>query len=404
LSALVHVEPDHQQHQLTRENLASLTVRPNTILVVECHAIVQGLQDTARCLGEVTLPLDHIARQCAGILYQVWLPLQPASSCDQEEEYIEQFDKALWKSAKDPRKPMVCLSLYPGNMPQASKDYLFNASSSEKADRFLGLFQSHTQHVRMLQALYREVRSNQAAQAQQVDQSVRSKDGLADSWPTDKSRRMEAADLLGPAEVRREGMDASWTGKPEHGQREDTISYLREEIKATSADANARISKAAESVATLKEMIQAKQVELIQRKKEVSHLWHDAESMELENQKLEVQLSRSSFSQQRPDSEEASSLRREEEDFKTQKEALLLILRDCYGAVGQEPPSLAAIVSKYQSRSKEVEPDDNKVFGQPSAGYGCRPPQSQQAWTNMLPRPSELLLSGVLEERSSITQ
>ncbi|CAE7416082.1 unnamed protein product [Symbiodinium natans] len=288
LSALIQVEPQDELHHLTRESPASLSVSPNTILVVKFHAIVQGLQDTARCLGDIVLPLDHVARVCAGSLYQVWLPLQPALSPVLEEDHVDNFDKAVWKAARDPRKPMVCLSLYAGCIPQASKDYLFNASASEKADRFLGLLQSHTQHMRLLQALYREVRSNQAAQ--QLDLS-RSKDGLADSWPTE-SRRFEAAgtpDLPGPKEARGDGEDVP------RDDIKETLDYLREEIKATTADADARINKAAESVTTLKDMIQGKQVELIQRRKEVSRLWHDAESVELENQKLQVQLTRASL-------------------------------------------------------------------------------------------------------------
>lgn len=401
LSALIQVEPDDQLYHLTRESPASLSVRPNTILVVKFHAIVQGLQDTARCLGDVVLPLNHVARVCAGSLYQVWLPLQPALSCVQEEDYVDNFDKAVWKAARDPRKPMVCLSLYAGSIPQASKDYLFNASASEKADRFLGLLQSHTQHMRLLQALYREVRSNQAAQ---LDLS-RSKDGLADSWPSE-FRRVEAnlgqaaPEPSGPAEARGDGEDVA------RDETKEALDYLREEIKATTADAEARINKAAESVTTLKDMIQAKQVELIQRRKEVSRLYHDAESVELENQKLQVQLTRASLhvgGQNQHDGEEAEQLRREAEDFHTQKEALLLILRDFYGAMGEEPPTLSAIVSKHQLRTKQLEPDGDKAFSQSSAGHGYAPQQVPQAWTNMLPRPSELLLSGVLEERSSIT-
>ncbi|CAE7245392.1 unnamed protein product [Symbiodinium sp. CCMP2456] len=119
---------------------------------------------------------------------------------------------------------------------------------------------------------------------------------------------------------------------------QEALDYLREEIKATTADAEARINKAAESVTTLKDMIQAKQVELIQRRKEVSRLYHDAESVELENQKLQVQLTRASLhvgGQSQHDGEEAEQLRREAEDFHTQKEALLLILRDFYGAMGE---------------------------------------------------------------------
>ncbi|CAE7943624.1 unnamed protein product [Symbiodinium necroappetens] len=145
---------------------------------------------------------------------------------------------------------------------------------------------------------------------------------------------------------------------------QEALDYLREEIKATTADAEARINKAAESVTTLKDMIQAKQVELIQRRKEVSRLYHDAESVELENQKLQVQLTRASLhvgGQNQHDGEEAEQLRREAEDFHTQKEALLLILRDFYGAMGEEPPTLSAIVSKHQLRTKQLEPDGDKV-------------------------------------------
>ncbi|CAJ1395715.1 unnamed protein product [Effrenium voratum] len=383
LSALIHLDPnDSGSYVLTRECPANLSVSSTKILAVEFRGIVQGLQDTARCLGEITLPLHHIARQCAGNLVQVWLPLQP-SLLAQEEEHIEHFDKALLKAARDPRKPMVCISLYAGSIPQASKDYLFKAPASEKAKRFLGLQQSHSQHARMLQALYREVRSQ--AHQSALDSSNRSKDGLADSW----SRR-EAFDLPSPEMRNLSEKEAS----PRVLQ--ETMASLREEIKETTAAANERINKAGENIATLKEMINDKQVELIQRKKEVQRLWHDAESVKLENEKLEVQLARASMrSPTAAEGAEVDGLRKEAQNLATQKEALLLILRDFYGAMGQEPPALSTMVSKHQSRTKK-EPEK---AAEPS-GYA----QQEQAWTNMLPRPSELLLSGMLEERCSLSR
>ncbi|CAK9081836.1 Pentatricopeptide repeat-containing protein [Durusdinium trenchii] len=248
LSALVHLNPDDSgRFILTRESPASLSLTSTKIVVIEFQGIIQGQQDSARCLGEVILPVHHIARQCAGSLYQVWLPLQPASALLREDDHIDHFEKALLKSARDPRRPMVCLSLYAGSIPQASRNYLFDASEKEKAARVLGLMQSYSQHARMLQALYREVRSSQASA--QLDTS-----GLADSWP---SRRPEmgspVAEFSPEASRDADKADASPT---------DVRAAVREEIRETQAEADERLRKADKTIQALRGMINDKQVQL----------------------------------------------------------------------------------------------------------------------------------------------
>lgn len=407
LSGVIHLNPeDSGNFVLTRESPATLSLSSTKIVEVEFQGLIQGHQEEpARCLGEVTLPLHHIAKQCAGSLYQVWLPLQPVSALSQEDDHIAHFDKAMVKAAKDPRKPMVCISLYAGSIPQASRNYLFDAPEEEKAKRFLGLLQSHSQHARMLQALYREVRISQTQPVQHLDSSKGSKDGLADSW-SETPLRFASGSPVGFAEFSPEA-DAS-AASPVEDQR----AALLEEIKETRTEADERIHKAEKTIQALKEMINDKQVELIQRRKEVSRLRHEAESLQLENEKLELQLSRSSLqSPTAADTVEAANLRREAEDLSTHKEALQLILRDFYRAMGQEPPSMTAIVSKHQAatQTKVLEPDQVELSSAGAAhaapaGAAMAPvapaPQAAQVqeWTNMLPRPSELLLSG-LDER-----
>lgn len=405
LNGVIHLNADDSGNfVLTRESPATLSLSSTKIVEVEFKALLQGHQETSRCLGEVFLPLHHIAKQCAGSLYQVWLPLQPVSALSQEDDHIAHFDKAMVKAAKDPRKPMVCISLYAGSIPQASRNYLFDAPEEEKAKRFLGLLQSHSQHARMLQALYREVRISQTQPAQHLDSSKGSKDGLADSW-SETPLRFASGSPVGFAEFSPEA-DAS-AASPVEDQR----AALLEEIKETRTEADERIHKAEKTIQALKEMINDKQVELIQRRKEVSRLRHEAESLQLENEKLELQLSRSSLqSPTAADTVEAANLRREAEDLSTHKEALQLILRDFYRAMGQEPPSMTAIVSKHQAatQTKVLEPDQERLSwgaAAPAAASAAPVPSAASAaapqvqeWTNMLPRPSELLLSG-LDER-----
>lgn len=386
LSGLIHLNAaDSGKYILSRESPASLSLTSTNIVEVELQGLIPGQETSPRCLGEVTLPLHYISRQSGGNLYQIWLPLQPVSALSKEEDHIEQFEKAMLKAARDPRKPMVCISIYAGSIPQASKNYLFDASQEEKAKRFLGLQMSHSQHLRMMQALYRVVRMSQAQSSQQLDSSSRSKDGLADSWP-EPLQRLASGSPVGFA-------DFSPQAEADVSPVEDQRAALLEEIKETRTEADERIQKAEKTIQALKEMINDKQVELIQRRKEVSRLRHESESLQLENEKLELQLSRSAL--QGPnaaDAVEAANLRRQAQDLSTHKEALQLILRDFYRAMGQESPSLMAIVSKHAATQRKViEPDQVEAM-MPSSSAEV------QEWTNMLPRPSELLLSG-LDER-----
>eukprot|EP00913_Durusdinium_trenchii_P029119 g27302.t1 len=225
------------------------------------------------------------------------------------KKFVQKKGEEYYDAAK---LAAVCLSLYAGSIPQASRNYLFDASEKEKAARVLGLMQSYSQHARMLQALYREVRSSQASA--QLDTS-----GLADSWP---SRRPEMGSPVAEFSPEAGPVDASRDADKADASPTDVRAAVREEIRETQAEADERLRKADKTIQALRGMINDKQVELIQRRKEVSRLKHEAESLQLENEKLEVQLSRSSLrGVTAADSVEAANLEKEAEELKTQKEA-----------------------------------------------------------------------------------
>lgn len=447
LEALVHVSlSDPGSSRLTRRGPATVSVGPETVLFIEFQTVVSGLQETARCVGEVSLPLDYIVRHCGGSLNHIWQPLQPSSFAHRLggetdvpdiEQHVQLFQEGIRTATRDLRKPMVSLSLFRGSSIPSHENFM-TASNSEKAANFISLQQSHVQQARMLQALYRQVRNNQAA-AQSNQQLPEMREGLSDSWShtsfSGKSRRNDRMDSFATDPSQNQNADLV---ESDHRNRdlEDRLNILRQDIAATTEDANARINQATKSIQTLEEKQTLKQVDLLQKRKEVARLWHDAEAVELENQKLELQLQRRSLTGSPvPDSlqqQEMEKLGKEQGDLTTQKEALLLILKDFYGAMGKEPPSLEYMINKH-SRSESsyaqnapVQPTQHATPSEapvpqedaPAShgGYAIAPGASasrhdeqagaggleQTGWSNMLPRPSELLSTGLLQPRSSM--
>lgn len=439
LEAVVHVSlNDAGSSRLTKRSPATVSVGPGTVLFVEFQAVVSGLQETARCVGGVSLPLDHIVKHCGGSLNHIWQPLQPSSfahgggsSTDEPdmEQHVQLFQEGIRMATRDLRKPMVCLSLCRGSSIQRYENFM-TATDAEKAEHFISLQQSHVQQARMLQALYRQVRNNQAAaQSSQILPDMR--EGLTDSWSHSsfscKPRRHDNTEDSRSA-VSSNCQNSEVAESEQSRALEDRLQILRQDIAATTEDANARINQAAKSIQTLEEKQTMKQVELLQKRKEVARLWHDAEAVELENQKLDLQLQRKSLTgSAAPDSmqqEEIEKLRKEQEDLTTQKEALLLILKDFYGAMGKQPPSLQQMISKssqseatyaQSSPSQTTKPatplEAPTLQEDPAAscgGYTATPEASssrnvvEEGWSNMLPRPSELLSTGLLQPRSTM--
>lgn len=447
--SLAAATPSHQQHQiasLTRHEPARFQAGADSILVLEIRAVANGAVDAARVLGEVRLPLEHVAKRCGRGLYWMWFPLSapwhqrqepgtpqdaspPASqerSSQEDIDSLEHFDRALRNAARDPRWPMVCLSLCPTDSPEAEQA-VFEAdyAPEQKALHFNALLHSHAQHARLLQALYRICRS--AKQQQQLERTGRG-DRLLDSWASP------------------EACAAAGLGVTGNGSREDggylsqDIGRLQGEIASTTTEANLRINQASDAIRTLRERLASRQAEHDRMRRDTQRAYHDAELLEVENERLELTLQRgvavagagagaaAGGGGSEPPEEEAKRIRRDITILKEQKEALMLILEDLYGAVGKGgvPAELAAggagatqqsggqvTALAIGSGGLTAENSQHVALGNgsgeglasgqgllplPSSGYAPAAP-AQQAWTNLLPRPSELLFdSHVLDD------
>ncbi|CAE8642569.1 unnamed protein product [Polarella glacialis] len=270
LSASVRLSPEWSKGtRLTRDRPTVLSFAADTTLLIEFKGLCDGPQD--RFLGEIKLPLAHVARRCGGSLYHTWLPISPQSTASSSSAAagdksfsLEYFDRALRAAARDPRQPMACLSLCRKSPDkEIGKELVFqlDAAPSEKAARFEGLLQSHTQHARMLQALYRHVRTFSTAQSSapgmSPGMSPNFKDALQDSFAMDKSRRegptsTYAMDLGSHVEVLGNLQPADEA--PDASSLETELARLREEIETTTQEANARINQAGEAIILLKDL------------------------------------------------------------------------------------------------------------------------------------------------------
>lgn len=378
---------------------AQLSVSAGVNLYLEFQASGSGH------LGDVRLPLEHIARRCGGSLYHMWLPLNnthmgPAWSstsssrpggavfegtglADSEGYTLEHFDRALRSAARDARLPMVCLSLCRADLPEAETERYEHGSADleQKAQRFQSLLQSHQQHARLLQALYRQCRT--------IHQR-RIEDPLADSWSMSTTATMGSGGLQAGARVSNETFVSEMPTLNEgavfaDGTAED-IAKLRQEIESTTTEANARINQATEAIRTLRDRLGAKQAEHARLQQESARCIGDALTLERENEQLARTLERPAAA---GGAHEAEGLRREVDRLKEQKEALLLILQDLYGngADSGAPKGIVEAPSQAEARGP----------AEPAADLARREAEAQEQWTNMLPRPSELFASGVLD-------
>jgi len=403
----------------------SVPVGAGTTLTVEFQAVPTGNEvGGGRVLGSVVLPLEHIARRCCGSLYHMWLPLDGAQSSNRgggssmttqpslgsDAHTLDNFDRALRSAARDPRFPLVCLSLCQADSSQAEKErYELNAEAADKALRFYSLLQSHAQHSRLLQALYRQSRSGRAVAAETDNRSQmlpQLRDALVDSWASlaqARSFQFTRNDSLGPelsgaSEVTNSrSLDTSvGAGLIEvaAGPVEDA-SRLRLDIETTTREANARINQASDAIRTLKERLSAKQAEHERLRKETVRIRRDADALENENEQLRLCLERRAREQGCPGDreEEMRRLRREAEVLGEQKDALVLILEDLYGAVGRETGAVA---------SAGVPPAPGAAAPREPPGSLLPPPEpAMETFTHLLPRPSELFASGALDDRAA---
>lgn len=373
-----------------------------------------------RSVGELSLSLEHLARRCGRSVYYTWFPLQQgvakvSDHAQQNSDTIEQFDRNLRNVAREPRTPMVCLSLCPADAPEvismtAGDQYEVNVPTSDKCARFPGLMASHNQHARMLQSLYRQARS--AAQGN-IDMSMNASNASnasfnaaslqgGNSWDGRGVERIMscdsygaqrydsgAFDLPGPQELGGYGGAAPVAPAASESSSKDAeeAGRLKKEIESTTEEANKRINQASEAIRTLRDRVATREAEHERMRQETTRFNSDADSLELENERLALQLERRRRVAPDAREQEVERLRREADVLKEQKEALVAILEDLYGAVGknakEEEDAGAAIAAA----------------GSPAAGTGGYMEQGSkdQGWAPMLPRPSELFASGVLE-------
>uniref|UniRef100_A0A7S1A7R2 Uncharacterized protein n=1 Tax=Noctiluca scintillans TaxID=2966 RepID=A0A7S1A7R2_NOCSC len=400
---------------------AYFSVRANQTLTIDFQTVVRNPKDMKgdTPVGDVHLQLEHITRRCGRSLYQTWFPIsapqqwaQPGSRPPPRPESLEHFDRVLRNASRDPRRPMVCLSLcQTGTQEEACEFYEHDVHHEDKSVRFDGLLQSQLQHARMVQALYRMSRATQQ-EHRPIDSDPRvvrmgswtGDDDPAGSPPrgrlhADRDYMMNSTSSNGVMMMGGYSADGCEStdyrggnrgpGVSEFSEDADDIIQLQQDIESTTAEANIRINKASDTIRTLKERV-ARQHEDQERLRQGTLAYRqEADTLELDNERISLQLERRARSGiAAPSSdrgEEIKRLRRDAEVLKEQKDALVLILEDLYGSVGKTPP-----VAGDEGTTDQGE--------EPLALIGVvrNPPEPPGAtWENMLPRPSELF--GVLE-------
>lgn len=398
---------DSPPAQLRIGQPASMQVSQGSTLVLQvCTASPPAAAaGQLREAGEVSLPLEHLTRRCGRSVYYTWFPLQQRLARAIEGnngDSLEQFDRALRTLAREPRMPMVCLSMCPADSPEAialaaGHQYDVGVTSAEKAARFPGLMASHTQHARLLQSLYRQSRAVTQGRSE-MDQSLMSnassyaQRGISGDTPLSEQTAGGMFDLPGPMQLGGRHGSGSDLGRRDFGSgvaydiAGSDIARLKKEIESTTEEANSRINQASEAIRTLKDRVGTRQAEHERMRQETERFRQDADALELENNRLALQLERRRRVAPDAREQELERLRREADVLKEQKEALVAILEDLYGAVGKN--------NKEESAGAAIAAAGSAA---PSSGYMQSGGAKEEGFKHMLPRPSELFASGVLE-------
>lgn len=346
----------------------------------------------SRHLGEVVLPVEHILRRCGGCLLHTWLPLARESDPLVEgyaggpEAASDIFDQGVRSAARDPvRMPIVCLSLCQGDDQIVPED-IHNCptrSPEQRAVLFYGLAQSHSQHYRLLQSLYRQHRAEMHAK--------QSESAISKGAPL-------------------QGCAGSQDGPGQGSQPVcEDIARLRSEIDSTTSEANVRISQANDAIRILKDRLADQKEELARMLEETAKINRETDLVEAECHEAgkngaSASGLASAAKGSNEDCDELRILRREADVLGEQKEALLLILDDLYGAVKQGKGQ-----QQSHDGSKRAASPQPHVTTPPPAFYsdfdlcpvsnrGGGDQLEPETWTNMLPRPSELFGSGALDD------
>lgn len=371
-------------------------VSGDMVLLIEFRTASPGGSNT-RTVGTVRMPLEHMSKRFGQNLYHMWFPLDPSISSQKgdsqasQNEMNEQFDRALRNAPRDPQWPLVCLSLGLADFPEAVND----AAPQMKQVKLLcfeGVLQSHIQHSRLLQTLYRHVRALKpmGPRAQMERYSCESETHVpsgplytrstsSSNWVPFQLPRENTFDVCKPFQLQRQntfdvGNDIfSLSGRDScQGNQWRSLVQLRTEIESTTAEAHSRISQANDSVRTLKDRLAVRQKDCNEFQQKILSLTQQTNVLEMENERLACQLQsdRGTATMTMREHEEEENKHRQEADMlREQNEALVLILEDLYGAVQKN------------SSTRQSKPDALIFEGGQTDG-----------WTNMLPSPSDLLV------------
>lgn len=432
LLGVVSLSADEPEAARVRRGLhARISVASGTTLAVVFRVGPKGVEAGGRVVGEIRLPLAHIAKRCGGSLYHTWLPicapwssgpttplLPPANDRAVQLQQAapdaagnEQFDRAFRNASRDPHWPVVCVSLCRADSPQAvAEHYSSYADPALKLFHFVSLWQSQQQHARLVQALYRHCRSLQQPTRAELDKThqpvlvPQHRDPLAESWAPTARTRQEVGpgeDTMGQtfnATIPHEALPRSFSNHADTGMSLcEEAARLQDDIEKTTVEANSRINLASETIRTLKERVAAREAEHGRLRRDILRLHHEAADAERENELAERELerlrARGTPSAEAQREAEVSRLNLESDTLKQQNKALVVILEDIYAAHpgGQAPESRTAAQATLCAASPGVDtlmPEDPLPV-----------PEQAETWTNLLPRPSVLYASSDLEER-----
>lgn len=314
---------------------------------------------------------------------------------------------------------MVCLSLFQAGSLEAGEEVydLADLDNQTCVRRFSGLMQSHVQHARMLNALYRQARRAKASRKHGAmedsfagypsghtplaeDSLVMAPDLRISGAASSPRRKRSSAASMNMSN----SFDMSGTMNMSQRSSPGDISRLQQEIATTTSEANARIEQAAQAITTLQERVQRKKDDNEIMRKEIADMEHEAEELELNNERQKLQNERrgreraaSAGIKPGQEVEEVARLKQEVQYLTEQKAALMLILEDLYGATGQKKDAQEGPDEPAPTLLVEPQHEPQPVAALPSSPSGARllaappPEEPDKGWTNMLPRPSELL-------------
>lgn len=356
---------------VTSERSARLLVRADSVVSVRIFLHERGAPScNDRCVGQLAVPVQEVVSMCGPGIYQTWFLLDSTASYNAvpRSRLAERFRQALHGVSQELRAPRVCLTLL-----ESDADPAFWATDeAAQITYYDALLVAHAQHLQATRGYFDLTGSGDDPLSPQLNRPVgrRCTEGARAGDPAHSARLHAELERL------------------QKRQREEEataqIAQLQAELDQVTDEANRRIEKGNEAILKLKAQLKdLRDVDAPNLISDRSKVEQQLEAARRRNGELTNKVNAPQTSPDDADFEDLAQLRQEILVLTNQKEALMKMVQDVYGAEAQAKADAAADARKGGT--------PKSAAGAGAVGFPDMREDSDLGIQNLLPDPHEIL-------------